>query len=122
MRHHIVHIKPGKKQHNIVEIKASRKQLTKLRKVHAVRISGAEKGMGFHVIVNPETFDLATKTFSKGRGLQMKLSPDEITANKENSHILEGKGIFGRKFDAFVEKHIGSNAKNALYKIGRAHV
>jgi len=122
MPHHVVHIKPGKKQHNIVEIKASKKQLTKLRKGHAVRITGAERGQGFNLIVSPESFDLATRTFSKGRGMQLKLSPEEINANKEHAHKLEGRGIFGHKFDKFVEKNIGKNAKNALYGAVDKHV
>ena len=67
MVHHIINIKPGKKQHNIITIKASRKQLTRLRKGHKVRVTGSASGTGFNLIVSPERYDVVSRAFDKGK-------------------------------------------------------
>jgi hypothetical protein len=55
------------------------------------------------------------RTFNKGKGTNIQLSPEEILVNQQNAPQLQGKGIFGKKFDDFVNKTIGSKAKDAIY-------
>ena len=65
-----------------ISIDASPSQLSKLRRGHRVRI---RKGTGFNLIVHPETFHLTNKSFSKNKGVEISLSPEEIAANREAS-------------------------------------
>ena len=102
--------------HKIVHIKASKKQLSKLRNGHKVRISPSQLGEGFHLIVHPERYDQVSRTFQKGKGMEIQLTPEELMVNKEQTPHLEGRGIFGDKFDRFVEKTIGKKSKDKLYK------
>ena len=97
--------------HHIVHIKASPKQLSKLRKGHRVRISSAMEGEGFNLLVDPSRYDTLTRSFSRGKGMQIQLSPQEIVANQH----IEGNGIFGKRFDRFLEKR---GLRNAAYRVG----
>ena len=103
----------------VVEIGASPKQLSKLRNGHRVRIRPAVMGKGVCVVVNPENYDLITRTFSRNKGLEISLSPEEILANQEVAGEMEGKGIFGKKFDRFVRKTLGKKAQRQLYDTAR---
>jgi hypothetical protein len=114
MVHHLVKIDSSKKQHNIIHIKASKKQLARLRKGHKVRIQGAMQGSGVNLIVSPEKYNIISKTFGKGKGAEIQLSSEEIMMNKE----MSGEGIFGKKFDNFVERKLGKKGKDALYNVG----
>jgi hypothetical protein len=100
---------------HIVHIKASKKQLSKLRNGHKVRISPAMEGQGFNLIIDPGRFNTVSKTFNKGKGTTIQLTPAEITANQEQAPNMQGSGIFGRKFDDFVRDTIGSKAKDVIY-------
>ena len=104
---------------HIVEIGASPKQLSKLRNGHRVRIKPTMEGKGVNVIVNPSNYDLITRTFSRNKGLEISLSPEEIVANQEVAGEMEGKGIFGKKFDRFVRKTLGKKAQQSLYGTAR---
>ena len=97
--------------HHIVHIKASPKQLSKLRKGHKVRISAAMEGEGFNLLIDPSRYDNLTRTFSRGKGMQIQLSPQEIVANQH----IEGNGIFGKRFDRFLEKR---GLRDAAYRVG----
>jgi hypothetical protein len=101
---------------SMLHIKASPKQLSKLRNGHKVRVSPAVKGEGFNLIVHPERYNTITKSFNKKKGIELQLTPDEIMVNKSVHPQMEGKGIFGRDFDKFVEKTIGTKAKDIIYK------
>lgn len=103
----------------IVEIGASPKQLSKLRNGHRVRVKPAMEGKGVCVVVNPENYDLITRTFSRNKGLEISLSPEEILANQNASTEMEGKGIFGKKFDRGLRKLIGKKAQRELYGTAR---
>lgn len=96
-----------------LHIAASEKQRSRLRNGHRVRVSPAMEGCGFNLIVNPATFDTASKCFRAGRGTMVQLSPMEIQANRG----VEGEGIFGKEFDRFVKKTIGKKATKDLYKV-----
>jgi hypothetical protein len=98
-----------------INITASGKQLSKLRNGHRVRVKPAMKGEGIGVIVSPETYNALTKTFRKGKGAELALSPPEIMANKEVAPEMEGQGIFGPAVDRWLEK---KGIKKAVYKIG----
>jgi len=69
---------------HILTVDASKAQARKLARGQAVRI---KQGTGFNLIVHPTTFRLATRAFNKGKGAQIKLSSEELQANKE----VEGK-------------------------------
>lgn len=92
----------------------SPKQISKLRNGHRVRVRPPMEGEGVCVIVKPETYDLVSRTFGRGRGLEMSLSPEELQANKAEASSMEGRGIFGPAFDRFLER---KGMKKAVYKI-----
>jgi hypothetical protein len=111
---------------SILSIDASPTQIGKLRKGRPVRV---KSGTGFNVVVRPESYNSATKSFSKNKGFQLTLSPEEIEMNKgftpeQHAQLrratplgpeMTGKGIFGKRFDKFLEKH---GIKDEAYKVG----
>lgn len=101
---------------NVIEIGVSPKQISKLRNGHKVRVKKSMSGKGVCMIVSPSKYDIITRAFSRGKGAEISLSPDEIMENLNASPDMEGKGIFGKKFDRFVEKTIGKKAKDVIYK------
>lgn len=107
---------------HIVTIDASQKQLSKLRNGHPVRI---KKGTGFNVIVHPQNYHLTSRAFAKNKGIEIRLSPEEIEMNKGVSpeqHVnlkeanpeIAGEGIFGKKFDRMLHK---AGVKKAVYRM-----
>jgi hypothetical protein len=102
---------------NLIHIKASKNQLSKLKNGHNVRISQDLEGKGVNLMVEPSTYALAKKAFMKGKGLQIKLSPKEIAINKQIIPHMKGTGIFGKKFDRVLDKY---GVKEAAYKVGDA--
>ena len=100
---------------HMIHISASPKQLSRLRKGHKVRIKANMQGTGFNLLVHPETYNLATKTFNKGKGMEIQLSPQEIMGNQDATPHMEGTGIFGPKFDRFLQKR---GLRDTAYKIG----
>jgi hypothetical protein len=90
-----------------IGISASLKQLSKLRNGHKVRLTSGEGCL----MVDPSRYDAMSRTFMKGKGLSVQLSPEEIMANKG----MVGEGIFGKKFDKFLGK-IG--IKKQVYALG----
>ena len=63
----------------LISIHVSPHQLRKLKRGHKVRLI---KGKGFNLIVNPENYKLASRAFTKNKGVQMKLSDEELVANQ----------------------------------------
>jgi hypothetical protein len=100
----------------VVEIGVSPKQLSKIRNGHKVRVKKPIAGKGICMIVKPEKFQVISKAFLRGRGAEISLSPEEIQANVNASSSMAGKGIFGDRFDKFVEDTIGKKAKDTLYQ------
>lgn len=94
-----------------IRISASPKQLSRLRNGHKVRVKTAMGGTGFNLVVSPDKYDIITRSFSKGKGSEVQLSLDELEANK----TIQGEGIFGKKFDKFLDK-VG--IKKEVYKLG----
>ena len=108
---------------HVVTIDASPKQLAKLRKGFPVRI---KKGTGFNLIVHPESYKLVSRAFARNKGLEVRLSPEEIEMNKAYSpeqHMalkeanpeIAGQGIFGKKFDKFLKK---MGVRDTAYAVG----
>lgn len=110
---------------HIVGIKASDQQLSKLRNGHRVRLVN---GKGFNLLVNPENYDLITQSFDKKKGIDIKLTQEEIDMNRsfgpghhealaeEHPH-LSGRGIFGKRFDKSLKK---AGIKKIAYQVGDA--
>lgn len=74
-----------------ISIKASPKQVARLRNGHKVRISKPHsEGEGFNLLVNPANFSHISRTFARGKGTTLQLSPEELMA----SQGVEGRGIF----------------------------
>lgn len=103
-------------EQSVVRVKVSPKQISKLRNGHRVRIKPPTmEGEGICMIVNPANYDIINRTFSRSKGLEIALSPQEIVANQEVAPQMEGQGIFGKKFDRGVKKVIGKRAAKELY-------
>jgi len=111
---------------SLVQIDVSHKQLSKLRNGHPVRV---KKGRGFNLIVHPERYDIITHTFSRGKALEIALSPEEIVANKEfamspesHQHMEEGENgeIMGRSIFHKIGKFVRGavDAGRRVIKIG----
>ncbi len=129
---------------HLISFDASPGQLSKLRNGHNVRI---KKGTGFNLIVNPSNYSLITKSFGKNKGVQLKLSSEELDANKsltpeQHAQLGEANGMSGgnifhkikKAFNSRTAKRIGrelkpltralkSTAKEILHeKIADAHM
>lgn len=110
-------------------VKVSPKQMSKLRNGHKVRVKPPEiEGEGCYVIVNPENYDIINRTFSRNKGVELTLSPEELQANKmtysspeQHQEVLKkhkvGSGIFGKKFDRWLGKKIGKKSQRELYDV-----
>lgn len=102
-----------------VKIKASPKQVSRLRNGHKVRVSKPDvEGEGFNLLVAPETYNQITRSFAKGKGTTLQLSPQELVA----SQGVSGRGIFSdlsRKAKP-VLKDIQSGAKDAMKEIKKS--
>ena len=72
-----------------IKIHAAPRQLARLRNGHQVSVKPAMEGCGFNLIVDPGRWSILSKTFDKGRGARVRLTPDEISANLS----VEGTGI-----------------------------
>ena len=116
--------------HRVLKIEASPAQLSKLRNGRSVRV---KRGTGFNLIVHPETYSLATRAFSKNKGIELSLSPEELEANEnpeiytpaiEEHHEMEdtpisGGSIFGKKFDRMLKRKIGTKGTKTIHEVGR---
>ena len=105
---------------HIVHISASPKQLSKLRNGHKVRIKPAMSGEGFNLIVSPEKYNIVSRSFARGKGTEIQLTPEEIMSNKqitpEQHQEMGGKGIFGKTFDKGLKAVLGKKGVKTLYK------
>ena len=97
----------------MIRVGLSKKQLSKMRNGHKVRIRPAMEGSGIPVVFDVDNYSLVTKSFSRNKGVDVVLSPQEILENKEAS--MQGEGIFGKRFDRAVGKVIGKKARKVLY-------
>ncbi len=78
----------------VIRFDASKKQLSRLRNGHRVRIKPAISGKGLCMIVDAGNYNIATRSFGRGKGVELALSPEEILANSQARGQMEGDGIF----------------------------
>jgi hypothetical protein len=114
---------------HVISIHGSEKQRSKMRNGHKIRI---KHGKGFNVIVSPNTYHLVNRTFSKQRGMELKLSPEELEMNRNPSpeiqaHIMGndqplllpgvGQGLHKHKKGSGIEdffKNMGNTIKSGF--------
>ena len=101
-----------------LHIQASPGQLSKLRNGKSVRIRGAMEGQGFNLIVDPDTYHLASRAFAKDKGVEIKLSDQEISANKEQAPAMEGSGIFSKMKKGLSKA--GSEIQKGAFAVNKA--
>ena len=112
---------------HLISFDASPRQVSKLRNGHAVRI---KKGSGFNLVVHPENYKLVSRAFTKNKGVELKLSPEELETNKNLSpeqHEELGESMNKELFEHLPMAEGGSifkKIKKALHsktakKIGR---
>lgn len=92
----------------------SAKSLAKLKKGMPVRLSAGE---GMSLCVNPASYNHITRSFAKGRGINMKLSPEEVAEN-------HGKGVFDalkKGADKFASKATDRIIEHGI-KTGEEHL
>jgi len=98
---------------SFIHVHAPSRTLAKLRKGMAARIKGGD----IPLLVHAENFNHITRTFSKGKGLNLKMSAEEL-AHNHGLGLIGGKGgIFGKKADKAFKK---AGIKKAVYKVGAA--
>jgi hypothetical protein len=78
----------------VVHIIASKKQVADMKKGRKVRVKPAMEGEGFSLIVHHHNAHKHHHSHRRGKGYEMSLSPEELHANKEHVHHLQGKGIY----------------------------
>jgi hypothetical protein len=124
---------------HLISFSASPRQISKLRNGHKVRI---KKGTGFNLVVNPQNYHLVSRAFTKNKGLDIQLSPDELKVNSEMSPeqhdelaeamegaspSMEGSGLFkkvpyseGGALFKFLGSKKAKAVRRALKPAGRA--
>jgi hypothetical protein len=106
---------------HLLTVECSTPQMHKLKKGKKVRV---KHGKGVHVIVKPETYNLAMRAFKKGNGTDLQLDEEELERNlgltpEEHQELSEthmtGGGIFGPKFDRWLES---KGLRDVAYELG----
>jgi hypothetical protein len=95
-----------------ISFKGTVNQINKLRQGIKTRI---KKGKGFTLLVHPNNYEIVSRAFTRNQGADISLSPAEMQINQEQTHLMEGKGIFGKKFDKVLDTF---HLKKAAYKLG----
>lgn len=93
-----------------LEVGMSPHQCCRLRNGHPVRVKPVMKGSGVILMVAPSTYNSATRSLAKQKGVQIRLNAEEIQANRESAGEMEGRGIF---------KTIGRVAKKVAKSAGK---
>ena len=88
-------------------------QVRNLKKGRKVRV---QSGNDIDLMLDEKQMMRILKTFKKGKGATIQMSPETIMENKK----IEGKGIFGKQFDREVKKTIGNTTAKTLYKVADA--
>ena len=102
-----------------VRIQVSPKQISKLRNGKKVRVRPAMEGGGINLVVSPSNYSLLSKSFTKNKGTDIILTPEEILANREQYSSMEGQGIFGKSFDKGAKQVLGARGKKVAYQYAR---
>lgn len=99
---------------HLISFSASPKQLSKLRNGHKVRI---KKGTGFNLVVNPQNYHLVTRAFTKNKGVDVSLSPEEIQHNSEMTP--EQHEDMADTVEDNLFKHLPFSEGGSIFKKGR---
>ena len=59
----------------LVKVDVSKKQLSRLRNGHPVRVKKPMEGKGFCLIVDPQKLNTVTRAFGRRKGAQIRLQP-----------------------------------------------
>ena len=97
----------------LISFDASKRQLSKLRNGLPVRI---KKGSGFNLVVHPENYNIVHRAFRNNRGVQLKLTPEEIETNENISpeeHAELSEDVDENLFNALPFMEGGSIFKKA---------
>ena len=99
-----------------LELDLSPAQKLKLKKGLKVRVKPAMEGCGVTVMMNPTNYDIATRSFSRGKAKEMMLSLDEIEANRSQrlEDIVSGQGLFSS-----IKKGISKGAKSISKEVSK---
>ena len=99
-----------------LELDLSPAQKLKLKKGLKVRVKPAMEGCGITVLMNPSNYDIATRSFSRGKAKQMSLSVDELEANRAQKleDIISGQGLFSS-----IKKGISKGAKSISKEVSK---
>ena len=98
----------------------SKPQMAKMKKGDAVRIKPAMKGEGVCLIVNPANYSQITRSFSRNKGSEIRLTPEELAVNASEGVKMEGAGLYSRakkvvsSVDKSLDKQLGPSVKKAL--------
>ena len=96
---------------HLISFDASPRQLSKIRNGHPVRI---KKGNGCNLVVHPENYHLVSRAFSKNKGLQLKLTPEEIEDNENLSP--EQHDELGQDIDENLFEHLPFAEGGSIFK------
>ena len=78
--------------HELKVASLSKRQLSKLRNGHKVRVSKHIEGEGCCLIVRPETYHSASRSFALDKGIHIELNPEEIQENHAEGGRLKLSG------------------------------
>jgi hypothetical protein len=98
----------------------SKPQMAKMKKGVAVRIKPAMEGEGVCLIVNPANYSQITRSFSRNKGSEIRLTPEELAVNASEGSKMEGSGLYSRvrktasAVDKSLDKQLGPSVKKAL--------
>jgi hypothetical protein len=103
-----------------IHAKMSKPQMAKMKKGVAVRIKPAIEGEGVCLMVNPANYSQITRSFSRNKGSEIRLTPEELAVNASEGSKMEGSGLYskGKKavsaVDKSLDKQLGKPVKKAL--------
>jgi len=98
----------------------SKPQMAKMKKGVAVRIKPAIEGEGVCLMVNPANYSQITRSFSRNKGSEIRLTPEELAVNASEGAKMEGKGLYSKAkkavsaVDKSLDKQLGPSVKKAL--------
>lgn len=96
---------------HLISFEASPRQVSKLRNGHKVRI---KKGTGFNLVVNPSNYKLVSRAFTKNKGVELQLGPDELDINKSLSP--EQHEELGNTIDENLFQHLPMAEGGSIFK------
>jgi len=103
-----------------IHAKMSKPQMAKMKKGCSVRIKPCMEGEGVCLIVHPSNYSQITRSFSRNKGSEIRLTPEELAVNASEGAKMEGKGLYSKAkkavsaVDETLDKQLGKPVKKAL--------